>query len=100
MDETPIEFSDGVQTTINNNKIEFSFLWVPKDKLKKEKLFSTQNVRSNLVGECLVGSMTKGTFGGTNWTWELEFIVVTNIGIMRFVVGQYDRLKGPIIMWC
>jgi hypothetical protein len=99
MDETPIEFSDGVQVTINNQNIDFSFLWIPKDKAKKEKLFATNNIRSNITGDCHVGVMTKGTFGGINWTWEEEFIAITNLGIMRFKPGQYDRLKGPIIAW-
>ena len=43
----------------------------------------------------MLGEFDKGMFSDS-WKWHSEFVIISNIGIMRFEEGQYDNPKSTI----
>jgi hypothetical protein len=69
----------------------FDFSQVKSFKETQKREFATNEVRSVWSGAGTFCEITHGFFGGQDSKWcNKEYIVITNVCIMRFKIGEYD----------
>jgi len=78
-----IEFSDAIPVKVFGDDYDYSFLSIGVKKEEKRQDLATMNIRSIYQGDLIVAELDKGMFSDS-WKWSAEFVVITNVGIMRF----------------